>query len=262
MNNLKVAEDIFYGLQGEGPRMGHPSVFVRLGGCNLKCQGFNCKVKSPKDGSIITGCDTIFAANREHFSETWRDFGSYIELVNEINSVIPNELLYNKDKADIVITGGEPMLWYQNWTLENTISYYISRGHRVYIETNGTIPVSFIKNPVYEKVQFSISVKMRTSGERKEKRWRPEVVNEYLHYTKNSYFKFVLSKKTLKDDAFEIFDLLNFVPTYATVFCMPMGATKGELETNAQAVYEFALEHGFRYSDRIHVRIYNDRTGV
>ena len=34
--NLRVNE-IFYSLQGEGGRTGHPSVFIRLSKCNLSC---------------------------------------------------------------------------------------------------------------------------------------------------------------------------------------------------------------------------------
>jgi len=39
MAKLKVAE-LFYSIQGEGRYMGVPSVFLRVFGCNFKCEGF------------------------------------------------------------------------------------------------------------------------------------------------------------------------------------------------------------------------------
>ena len=32
--------EIFYSVQGEGIHVGTPSVFLRMFGCNFKCQGF------------------------------------------------------------------------------------------------------------------------------------------------------------------------------------------------------------------------------
>ncbi|MFH0820980.1 MAG: 7-carboxy-7-deazaguanine synthase, partial [Candidatus Peregrinibacteria bacterium] len=32
-----IFNEIFYSIQGEGPSAGKPSVFLRLGACNLRC---------------------------------------------------------------------------------------------------------------------------------------------------------------------------------------------------------------------------------
>ena len=261
MEELSVVE-IFFGLQGESVQIGVPSVFIRLGGCSLSCKGFGCKEKSPIDGSILTGCDSIFAVNKKHFSGTWTKYDSWQYLSINIDNKVPVGMIYSEEKSDIVITGGEPLLWHKNTILINLIQYYISRGHKVWFETNGTIPVNFNLYPIYKKCSFIISVKMSLSGEPKEKRWKPDTINNYLINSKESYFKFVLSKDTLEEDKLEMIELLGLIPTYGIVYCMPLGATIKELEYNAKAVYEFSVENNFRYSDRIQIRIFNDKKGV
>lgn len=98
-------QEVFYTLQGEGPFAGHPSVFVRLAGCNLRCYW----------------CDTEFE------SSDWRP--SLDQLFDEIDRLRPA----NCDL--IVLTGGEPLR--QN--IVPFIKRCLGRDWRVQIESNGTL---------------------------------------------------------------------------------------------------------------------------
>lgn len=102
-NTLKIVE-IFPTLQGEGPFVGQPSVFVRLGGCNLAC-GF---------------CDTEF-----------EDFAAM--RLTEIVERVSKEAEGLRDL--VVITGGEPLR--QN--IAPLCETLLANGFRVQIETNGTL---------------------------------------------------------------------------------------------------------------------------
>jgi 7-carboxy-7-deazaguanine synthase len=97
-------QEIFPTLQGEGPHTGVPSVFVRLGGCNLACHF----------------CDTEF----ESFREMTLD-----EVLAEIQS------LTEDSRKLVVITGGEPLR--QN--IVPLCQLLIDAGYLPQIETNGTL---------------------------------------------------------------------------------------------------------------------------
>jgi len=96
--NLKVAE-YFYSLQGEGFRAGHPSIFIRLTGCDLAC-GF---------------CDTEFESGKEMS-------------VQELLAIIQQWPC-----KWIVWTGGEPMLQ----LTEAITLFFNAQGYQQAIETNG-----------------------------------------------------------------------------------------------------------------------------
>ncbi len=264
--SLPVDEIFGNAVQGEGSRMGVPSVFVRTGGCNLTCEGFGCSMTSPLDKeTIIKGCDSIHAVNSKHFKHTWTYYDNSVELIQSIINVLPDANTIfrgNSELPDIIFTGGEPLLHHKDEVLTNTLEYFISRGYKVFFETNGTIAIDFNKYDIFKQVIFSMSVKMSSSGEDKHQRWKPEVVNSYLKYTKDSYFKFVLSSESIIEEKDEIFEFLNQVPTFGVVYVMPKGETSEEVRFNAKAVYEFAVNHSLRYSDRLHIRVYDSLRGV
>lgn len=97
---------IFPTIQGEGPYVGQPAVFIRLAGCNLQCPL----------------CDTEYTAGRIRLSVPV----IYDAVQEHVRSFRPL----------IVITGGEP---YRQRNLDALVQYLLNREYRVQIETNGSV---------------------------------------------------------------------------------------------------------------------------
>jgi len=248
--SLLVVEH-FYSFQGEGRYAGTPSIFIRLGGCNLGCQGFGVQTPSAKDPSImIEGCDSIKAVHNEHFAHLWE----------KVDSLIPLIMIHLQDldfKPDIVITGGEPLLHYENSILLEALKHFIKQGYRVTFETNASIMIDFEKYPLYKEVTFAMSVKLENSGEEKKKRLNPLAIKAIVENTKESFFKFVLSKDSLSET--EIKEISKGLDT--PIYCMPMGSTARELAKNDKAVANFCIQKGYNYVDRMHIRLWDNEEG-
>lgn len=247
---LGVSE-IFYSLQGEGEFIGTPSVFLRLGGCNLKCSGFG----NQYTGSTIIGCDSIYAANAK-FSKEWKFYENTQELIFEIQSL-------SDVNFDIVITGGEPTLQFGNPILLETIKHFLQKGHRISVESNGSVDFRF--DEVLKELYFTLSVKLSNSGEPINKRIKPSVIQNIIDNAKNVVFKFVLNAKMCEDGSAisEIKDLLSKLNLKNNrIYLMPQGVSVEELDKNIQKIYPLCLQEGFCLSDRIHIRIWGDKRGV
>ena len=99
-------QEIFYSLQGEGAWTGHPTVFIRFFGCNLKCKF----------------CDT------PQRKEDCREM-SALEIWEEAASLCPKD-------SHFCLTGGEPLLQVDEEFLEVGGEPYL------HLETNGTIDIT------------------------------------------------------------------------------------------------------------------------
>ncbi|MDO7252560.1 7-carboxy-7-deazaguanine synthase QueE [Helicobacter cappadocius] len=243
--------EIFYSLQGEGEFIGTPSIFVRLGGCNLKCTGFGNRY----EGSNIIGCDSIYAANAK-FSKEWIFFQNSQELISSIQS-------FSTLKSDIVITGGEPTLQFKNPILLQSIAYFLKEGHRVCVESNGSI--KFIFDEVLKELYFTLSVKLSNSAEPFEKRINIQAIQNIIDNAKSVVFKFVLNAQMCEDGSAirEIKDLLSKLKLKNNrVYLMPQGVSVAELDKNIEKIYPLCLQEGFSLTDRIHIRIWGDKRGV
>lgn len=100
--------EIFDSIDGEGITAGCLATFIRLAGCNIRC-GY---------------CDTPYALKKE--------VGKDMTLAEIVERV---EKIGNKH---VTLTGGEP-LWCNR--VKTLIEAIIDEGHRVNIETNGTLPI-------------------------------------------------------------------------------------------------------------------------
>ncbi|MEM0067857.1 MAG: 7-carboxy-7-deazaguanine synthase QueE [Saccharolobus sp.] len=117
--------EIFTSIQGEGEVIGIPSNFIRLATCNLRC----------------VWCDTKYS---------W-----------EAGIEMSEEEIISKIRKDIkvtTITGGEPLL--QN--LLFLVRELKKLGHKVIVETNGTIKPSEELRKLVDV--FSVSPKLSNSG--------------------------------------------------------------------------------------------------
>ena len=251
-------QEIFASVQGEGDRTGRLSVFVRTGLCNLRCPGF--KVEYEADGEIRYGCDSFYAVDPA-FRKNWNNYVDYKDLVQDILAVIPDYGDFNMVKYDIVFTGGEPLIYWNDDVYQQVLAYFISRGHHVTIETNAALDIDFDAE-YQKKIQFSQSVKLSVSGEPEHKRINLDTLRKIADNTTNSYLKFVVSKDTWVEDHKEIKQILNEIPGYIDVYLMPLGDTIKEMEKNQKFTVEKCIEHGYSYSHRVHISIWDNEQGV
>ena len=251
---LEINEIFGPTIQGEGKLVGTPSIFIRFGKCNFSCKGFNVEYETPS-GIKKCACDTYYAVDTA-FKDTWTKYKSHKDILEEVNK-LSNKCNY---KIDIVITGGEPLLYWNKQEFQNLLQYYINKGHKVTIETNASLNLNFEYD--YQKnILFSMSVKLSNSLEPLKKRVNKETLKKILTNTKESYLKFVINKDSLELAKDEIKDILTDIPK-CDVFLMPMGDTAIEINKNCQAVIDMSIENGYKYCDRLHIRIWDNKRGV
>ena len=286
--------EIFYSLQGEGRWAGVPSVFFRTYGCNFRCKKFG----RPRDEEIsghnpevveiiknldqynkfedlplvTSGCDTYASIYPEF--KRFNDQDPVDIIANKMHDLIPNNRWDQGtgDTVHLVITGGEPLLGYQQLYPE-MLEYCRRSGLRdLTFETNGSQELypevydylfeEFTRHGrYYDRLTFSVSPKLPCSGEKWESAINPKVVKSYemVGYT---YLKFVVATRQDVEDAERAVEEYRQAGFGGPVYLMPVGGVPQVYNLNTQEVAKLALERGWRYSPRLQVDIWRNAWGT
>ena len=223
---MKINE-IFYSIQGEGPSIGQPAIFIRLAGCNQNC----------------TFCDT-----------------KYHSIVDESSTpqTILDTLKKNPNCKRLIFTGGEPLLQ-QTEICEFLMSNYNAlEDINIEFETNGTVEFNKYFKTIFDYfvVHFNVSPKFASSGNK-------EVEIFHKQFIERSYYSSIFKFVYVKGQVFEIFDFINenYIPK-EKIYVMPEGATQKEQENLMPEVIEFCKKYGFTFSPRLHVLVWDSKKGV
>lgn len=249
---LLVCEIFGPTIQGEGLRCGIVSTFIRLARCNMSCAGYGVEYID-KLGNKKIGCDSYYAVDTSYSSD-WVECSS-VDIINTIKT------LTNNKNTDIVITGGEPLLYWNNSDFQALLEYYYDQNIQVTIETNGSIDI--ILNKEYQKnIIFSISLKLSDTKESAKKRINFDTIKKML-FLEKSYLKFVISKDNIVSQEEEILQIQkNINIDSEKIFLMPMGSSENTIIENASETISLAIKHSYRYTDRLHIRVWNNKRGV
>jgi 7-carboxy-7-deazaguanine synthase len=227
-SKLRVNEMFGPTVQGEGPYMGRPTIFIRLAGCTTK-----------KPRCLF--CDSKYS---------W----STKDAFNLSIDIIVNECKIRNPKIKfVVVTGGEPLM--QAPEVAKLVSILASQGYAVQIETSGKVwpAQSFLNTFMFSNTSLVISPKFIKGT------WQ---VEKGVFKYPAGFRKFVISESQ-DFNRVQKFLKHSVMNNPNRVYLMPEGISRdaqtGDL---ARQVWEYCAKEGFNFSSRLHTLLYGNKRGI
>lgn len=124
-----LVSEVFSAIQGEGALVGYRQVFLRLTGCNIRCSYCDQPEALEKKAGPCR-------LERTPGRRDWAHEPSPLP-IETVASAVDN-LWTAMPHHSVSVTGGEPLM--QSRRLAQLLPLLADRGHRVMLETNGTLP--------------------------------------------------------------------------------------------------------------------------
>lgn len=228
---LAIAEMFVDTIQGEGINAGYPATFIRMQGCTLTC-GW---------------CDTL---------DVWPHGNEYS--FDEILDLLePHKEKYRAGGQHIILTGGSPLK--QQDRLVNFAKAFEQRFGFAAVYECENEAVLMPSLPFISLIHtWNNSPKLGNSGMKARARIKTDVLH-LLNTFHNSWFKFVVREHRDWEEIER--DFLPYIDR-TKIILMPEGQTQDELNETRAEVAEIAIQQQVRYMDRLHVVLWNKKTGV
>lgn len=228
---LRIGE-VFLSIQGEGASVGALSIFVRTTGCTLDCRW----------------CDSVAVWKTKGVEYTPKQLATYVR--STYDGAV-------QARAHLILTGGSPLM--QQELLAEFLTELNMCTGPIEVETEGVlIPSSNFDKHIW---RYNVSPKLANSGMATTKRYRPEVLNWHAHQSySRSIFKFVVS---CYSNVIEVTDMqLDLSLKPSDIWLMPEASTRSAYADLAPKVVGWAKQHGYNFSPRLHISLYDQTTGV
>ena len=236
--------EIYTAAQGEGPRLGTPSIFVRLHGCPVHCKW----------------CDTAYTWDGSEKGE-WL---SVDELVRRVGRYSDCRLM---DIKHVVLTGGEPTA---SKALPEIVKSLIEDGYSVDLETAGVLDID-VDDRRFDGALWVVSPKMSSANPK----MKPDVkilASMLLKRDCSSVLKIVVADDSDYEEAIDLCDeiasqirklggpgLVEYI--LGRLYLMPCGITRKEVADNLVWLLDRAKPDGLKVTTRMHVLAYGDQRG-
>ena len=208
--------EIFRSIDGEGKRVGLPTTFIRLYGCNLRC----------------AYCDTKYSYENDNYTVM-----SVQEIVDEVKRL---------EVKNITLTGGEPLI---HPGIKDLVEALLFEDCWVNIETNGSVDVDDFRNRLdcnknkgIHNLFFTVDYKCPCSG--MEHKMEPKVYRKLRH---TDVIKFVVGSEADMNKALSV---LEETQTKAEVYFSPLF---GKIEPST--IVDYILGHKL-YNCKVQVQLH------
>lgn len=232
---MLFVNEVFRSIQGEASYSGCKTTFVRMSGCNLRCDY----------------CDTTYAQEQGVNDDGFTS--------QELLTYLIDHKFLSPHVSSVCITGGEPLLQ-PHEELKFLVSQILSRRTHVCIETNGSVK---LPSPLWN-CSFIVDYKLPSSGS--ERKSTIHNIQSLRHF---DVVKFVVGTEGDWERALEVCESLeNYFRNRQgpTIYVQPTltGTNLSEIRDRGLWLVDkiLASEANVRFSLQIHKLLWGNRPGI